>query len=138
MFWKKKKEEPILVKDEDKWVKEILLDFNLLDVNNLWGIMEVVNEKKEQLLLKEILNVMQPLLLENIKKGFSYAELLLEKNEHPQKRFESFSWDRFCNLNTKLKKHNLYLDSQYIYYSAQNDPIQFKITLGLQYPKKEK
>lgn len=138
MFWKKKKEELVLVKDEDKWVKEILLDFNLLDVNNLWGIMEVVNEKKEQQLLKEILNIMQPLLMDNIKKGFGYVELILEKDEHPVKRFESFEWQRFNSVSQKIAKYNLYLTYENINYYENNKPIQFKFTLGLSNPKKEK
>lgn len=140
MFWKKKKEEPVvLVKDNDKWVKEVLLDFNLLDTNNLWGLMEIASEKNQKILLRSILDKMQPLLIEEIKKGNNRAILTLKEEQLPSTVFEGFSWPVFEKIYESLLKNNYSLDiinlSSYNYTtnSINNNSLkpQYQITLTL-------
>lgn len=105
MFWKNKKQrltqEPKI--DETAWLRVLLSDYNLLDVNGLLAIMKISLEKSEKELAKEVLNYFQPKILEEIKKGGSTVRIFNVSNDELLKIFPSYNYNTQCNLNDKLR-----------------------------------
>lgn len=106
--------------------------------------MEIASEKNEKILLRSILDKMQPLLIQEIKKGNNRAVLTLEEEQLPNTIFDGFSWIVLSKVQQGLRQHNYSLDIDNIacrhglhYYNENGIAIkdQFQISLTLLNPK---
>jgi len=110
MFWKKKKVVEEVKVEQAVWLRLLLSDLNLLDTEGLLAIMEIVSEKQEQELAKELLSYLQPKLLENVRLGSDYVNLPNMEVSEIVKLFPSFSVQTFWEISKKLSKFNYSLN----------------------------
>jgi hypothetical protein len=88
MFKFLKKKDPVVDSleklDQLKWIKEVLLDYNLLNVNTLIDMAEIQAKKQSKESLKFILNLLQPKLIKKLNSGEKSAWVEISREEFEQ------------------------------------------------------
>lgn len=71
--------------DKDKWLRDILVELNLIDVNNLIAMAEITTSKEAKKQTESFLKEIQPVLLANIKRGITQASITVSNKEYNSK-----------------------------------------------------
>lgn len=135
-FLKKKEtpvEDPLVKLDELKWIKEVLLDYNLLDIKTLLNMTEIQTKKQSQESLKFILNLLQPELIKKINSGQTYVKLAISKEEYELHTRPLYS------IRGQLESLGIQivLDIDNYYNINSDTPLRYSAAIYLKSPKKD-
>lgn len=117
MFWKKKKVEDSLEQlDKDKWLKDLLVELDLINIDNLIGVAEIEKSRRNKEATEKLLRYIQPFLLKGVKEGKTWIktpELKCEELKNILPEYDEIEYDKLkkfrilVQLDTAIFSDNL-------------------------------
>jgi hypothetical protein len=102
-FFKKKQSDPLDKLDKDRWLKDVLLELNLLDVNNLVDMANITKNTEVNKKVKELLTIIQPSLLTAVKLGNTCVTIDITKEQYSEFRDVYLAKDTLKKYGITLK-----------------------------------
>lgn len=104
---KKKLKDPLDALDRDKWLRDILVELDLHDVGNLIDMAEIVTSKESKEHTAALLRQLQPEFMKNIKRGYTYAQVLVPIDDYVNKycKFDKNALERM-GITVKCLSHD--------------------------------
>lgn len=116
-WFRKKQSDPLEALDKDRWLKDILLELNLLDINNLIDMANITKNAGVNESVKKLLTIVQPSLLSMIKLGETCTNVDITKEQYEQFRNVYLAQDTLKTYGITLRVNYYVLSDKNAYYA---------------------